>query len=125
MDGSADDGLLLRISPHPPERGDGPARRDTTGRRTAIARAATDLFLRHGYQATSTEQIASAAAVSKQTVYNQFGDKQRLFREIVLGVTATAEAFADGCPGRRAGSAHPRTSTPRCGHSPAATSPSS
>ena len=43
-------------------------------------------------QATSTEQIATTAAVSKQTVYNQFGDKQRLFREIVLGVTATAEA---------------------------------
>jgi TetR/AcrR family transcriptional repressor of mexJK operon len=99
MDGSVDDGLLLRISPHPPERGEGPARRDTTSRRTAIARAATDLFLRQGYQATSTEQIASAAAVSKQTVYNQFGDKQSLFREIVLGVTATAEAFADEMPG--------------------------
>jgi TetR/AcrR family transcriptional repressor of mexJK operon len=99
MDGSADDGLLLRISPHPPERGESSARRDTTGRRTAIARAATDLFLRHGYQATSTEQIASAAAVSKQTVYNQFGDKQSLFREIVLGVTATAESFADELPG--------------------------
>ncbi|HEY2220918.1 TetR/AcrR family transcriptional regulator [Actinomycetospora sp.] len=94
----SDDGLLLRISPHPRGRDDGPARRDTGGRRAAIARAATDLFLRQGYQATSTEQIASAAAVSKQTVYNQFGDKQRLFEEIVLGVTATAEAFAADLP---------------------------
>ena len=58
--------------------------------------SATRLFLDHGYVDTSTEQIAAAAAVSKQTVYNQFGDKQRLFREIVLGVTATAEAFAAG-----------------------------
>lgn len=95
---SSDDGLLLRISAHPPGRDDGPARRDTSGRRAAIARAATDLFLRQGYQATSTEQVASAAAVSKQTVYNQFGDKESLFREIVLGVTATAEAFAAALP---------------------------
>ncbi|MCD2193362.1 TetR/AcrR family transcriptional regulator [Actinomycetospora endophytica] len=94
----SDDGLLLRISPHPPARDAGPARRDTSGRRAAIARAATDLFLRQGYQATSTEQVASAASVSKQTVYNQFGDKETLFREIVLGVTATAEAFAADLP---------------------------
>lgn len=66
----------------------------TAGKRATIVRAATDLFLRQGYQATSTEQIAAAAAVSKQTVYSRFGDKQSLFREIVLGVAATAEAFA-------------------------------
>ena len=32
--------------------------------------------------------------MSKQTVYNQFGDKEKLFAAVVLGVTATAEAFA-------------------------------
>jgi TetR/AcrR family transcriptional regulator, mexJK operon transcriptional repressor len=99
----SDDGLLLRISPRRPARDDGPAQGGPaqggpSGRRAAIARAATELFLRQGYQATSTEQVASAAAVSKQTVYNQFGDKQSLFREIVLGVTATAEAFAVELP---------------------------
>jgi len=67
----------------------------TAGKHATIVRAATDLFLRQGYQATSTEQIAAAAAVSKQTVYSRFGDKESLFREIVLGVAATAEAFAD------------------------------
>jgi TetR/AcrR family transcriptional regulator, mexJK operon transcriptional repressor len=66
----------------------------TAGKREVIVRAATELFLRQGYQATSTEQIAAAAAVSKQTVYSRFGDKESLFREIVLGVAATAEAFA-------------------------------
>ena len=66
----------------------------TAGKREEIVRAATGLFLRQGYQATSTEQIAAAAAVSKQTVYSRFGDKESLFREIVLGVAATAEAFA-------------------------------
>jgi TetR/AcrR family transcriptional regulator, mexJK operon transcriptional repressor len=90
----ADDGLIVRIRPQA-EAGT----RVVEGKRAAIARAATELFLAQGYQATSTEQIASAAGVSKQTVYNQFGDKERLFREIVLGVTATAEAFADGVAG--------------------------
>jgi TetR/AcrR family transcriptional regulator, mexJK operon transcriptional repressor len=90
----ADDGLLVRIRPRATDREPGP--RAVEGKRAAIARAATELFLAQGYRATSTEQIASAAGVSKQTVYNQFGDKERLFREIVLGVTATAGAFADG-----------------------------
>lgn len=83
-----DDGLLVRVGPGPVPSGDAPA-----GKRAAIVRAATALFLQHGYQGTRTEQIAAAAAVSKQTVYSQFGDKECLFREIVLGATATAEAF--------------------------------
>ena len=90
----ADDGLLVRIRPRATDHEPGP--RAVEGKRAAIARAATELFLSQGYRATSTEQIASAAGVSKQTVYNQFGDKERLFREIVLGVTATAGAFAEG-----------------------------
>jgi TetR/AcrR family transcriptional regulator, mexJK operon transcriptional repressor len=88
-----DDGLIVRIRPRA---ANGEPATGVGGKRAAIARAATELFLSQGYRATSTEQIASAAGVSKQTVYNQFGDKERLFREIVLGVTATAEAFADG-----------------------------
>jgi len=88
------DVLIVRVA-STPERLAGPAAgRDPGGKRAAIVRAATELFLRQGYQATRTEQIAAAAAVSKQTVYNQFGDKETLFRDIVLGVTATAEAFA-------------------------------
>jgi TetR/AcrR family transcriptional repressor of mexJK operon len=88
-----DDGLIVRIRPRA-EREPRPG--VVEGKRAAIARAATELFLAQGYQATSTEQVASTAGVSKQTVYNQFGDKERLFREIVLGVTPTATAFADG-----------------------------
>ena len=95
-----DDGLLVRIRPQAADGRPGPV---VEGKRAAIARAATELFLAQGYHATSTEQIASAAGVSKQTVYNQFGDKERLFREIVLGVTATAEAFADGTGGAMRG----------------------
>jgi TetR/AcrR family transcriptional repressor of mexJK operon len=37
------------------------------------------------YGGTSMEEIAVAAAVSKQTVYKHFNDKQTLFREVALG----------------------------------------
>src|SRR6202050_2837820 len=60
----------------------------TPRKRRAILDAATALFLREGYLATSMDQIAAAASVSKQTVYKQFADKQSLFREIVTGTVA-------------------------------------
>lgn len=62
-------------------------------KRSAIMAAATALFLRDGYRSTNMDQIAADAAVSKQTVYKQFADKEQLFREIVLSVTANAEAI--------------------------------
>ncbi|MBM0231584.1 TetR/AcrR family transcriptional regulator [Micromonospora sp. STR1_7] len=64
----------------------------TARKRQAILDVASTLFLRDGYLATSMDQIAAAAAVSKQTVYKQFTDKQSLFREIVTG---TVELVSD------------------------------
>jgi TetR/AcrR family transcriptional repressor of mexJK operon len=62
-------------------------------KRKSIIDAATRLFLRDGYRSTSMEQVAADAAVSKQTVYKHFADKEQLFRAIVLGVTANSEAI--------------------------------
>jgi TetR/AcrR family transcriptional regulator, mexJK operon transcriptional repressor len=62
-------------------------------KRRAIMEAATELFLRDGYRNTSMDQVAADAAVSKQTVYKQFADKEQLFRNIVLGVTSKSEAI--------------------------------
>ena len=42
------------------------------------------------------EQIAAAAGLTKRTVYNNYGDKDALFRQIVADVLAYAEAFARG-----------------------------
>lgn len=67
-------------------------------KRAAIVESATRRFLRQGYDATRIDQIAADAAASKQTVYNQFGDKESLFRQVVLGATATAEAFSAALP---------------------------
>jgi TetR/AcrR family transcriptional regulator, mexJK operon transcriptional repressor len=55
----------------------------TARKRAAILRAATVLFLEHGYLGTSMDEIAGLARVSKQTVYKHFTDKERLFVEIV------------------------------------------
>src|SRR5512133_13935 len=54
-------------------------------KRESILEAATELFLAREYAGTSMEDIAAAAAVSKQTVYKHFSDKETLFREVALG----------------------------------------
>ena len=51
----------------------------------AIVDAATELFRRDGYRGTSMDAVAKEAAVSKQTVYAHFADKQALFTAIVEG----------------------------------------
>src|SRR5918994_4991755 len=43
--------------------------------RTAVVAAAIDLFLEQGFDATSVEQIAQAAGVSRSTFFRQFGGK--------------------------------------------------
>src|SRR5690242_12330426 len=62
-------------------------------KRRLIMEAAATLFLRNGYQGTSMDEIAALAAVSKQTVYKHFVDKERLFHDIIMGVAGTVEQF--------------------------------
>ncbi len=64
-------------------------------KRRAIMDAAAGLFLSQGYDGTSMDQVAAQAAVSKQTVYKQFIDKEHLFRDVILSVTGTVDAFID------------------------------
>ncbi len=61
-----------------------------TPKRTVILDAATTAFLRKGYLGTSMDEIAELAAVSKQTVYKHFADKERLFSEIVTNTVNEA-----------------------------------
>ena len=44
--------------------------------RTAVVAAALELFARQGFDATSVEQIAQAAGVSRSTFFRQFGGKE-------------------------------------------------
>lgn len=55
-------------------------------KRDAIITAATRAFFDNGFAATSIEQIAADAGVSKVTVYNHFGDKRGLFTAAIEAV---------------------------------------
>ncbi|GAA2841841.1 TetR/AcrR family transcriptional regulator C-terminal domain-containing protein [Kribbella solani] len=65
----------------------------TPRKRRAILAAATEVFLQHGYLGASMDEVAARAGVSKQTVYKQFENKERLFAEIVGG---TSDQLMDG-----------------------------
>ncbi len=50
-----------------------------TERRSAIEQAATELFAQNGYIATTLDQIAARAGVTKPMLYRHFESKQELF----------------------------------------------
>ena len=52
-------------------------------RREEIIGAAFALLVEKGYHRTSTLAIAQRAHTSKETIYNWFGSKEGLFRELV------------------------------------------
>ncbi|MGH3550239.1 MAG: TetR/AcrR family transcriptional regulator [Pseudonocardiaceae bacterium] len=60
-----------------------PLRPGSADKRAAIERAALALFLRDGFARTSVDAVAAAAAVSKRTVYDYYGDKSRLFLDVL------------------------------------------
>lgn len=57
--------------------------RMTDRKREAIIEAAVEEFRLNGFEATSMDRVASAAAVSKRTVYNHFPSKEVLFEAIL------------------------------------------
>lgn len=52
-------------------------------KRTAILRAARELFLADGFDRVSVDTISARAAVSKRTVYDYFGDKRALLLAVI------------------------------------------
>ncbi len=64
------------------------------GKRKQIMDAALDLFSNKGFHATSIEQIAQKASISKGLMYNYFPSKEELMRSIVVsGYEKLNEAF--------------------------------
>jgi AcrR family transcriptional regulator len=61
-------------------------------KRRAILKAATEVFCEQGVAGASIDNIACRAGVSRQTVYNQIGDKEKLFVAVVQDVTARSSA---------------------------------
>lgn len=86
-------------------RGKGAARPASLGGRPSRAQseklgerildAATSLLLAHGYGATSIEEIARRARVSKRTFYHRFEDKAALFGAVVHRIIERMRPRAD------------------------------
>jgi TetR/AcrR family transcriptional regulator, mexJK operon transcriptional repressor len=52
------------------------------------------VFSRDGFLGARTDEIASLAAVSKQTLYKHFASKEQLFTEVVLNTSGAATDLA-------------------------------
>jgi AcrR family transcriptional regulator len=61
-------------------------------RRATIIDTASRVFAREGFAGASIDMIATEAGVSRQTVYNQIGDKEKVFAAVVEDTTAEANA---------------------------------
>ncbi|MDG4858444.1 TetR/AcrR family transcriptional regulator [Streptomyces sp. T-3] len=75
------------------EEGQKPLRKGMLEKRQAITRGARTVFGREGYTRASIDAIAAEAGVSSRTLYNHFGDKEGLFRAVLL---ESAAAVTEG-----------------------------
>jgi len=66
-----------------------PALTRSEKKREAILEASTSVFLGQGYDVASMDGIASAADVSKRTVYSHFKSKEDLFAETMVRMCGT------------------------------------
>ena len=69
------------MSEHPPERRR--SRMTSAARREQLLQVARSLFAERGFEATSVEEIAAKAGVSKPVVYEHFGGKEGIYAVIV------------------------------------------
>jgi AcrR family transcriptional regulator len=58
------------------------ARGKSKEKHARILDASMNVFLERGFEGASVDHIAAEANVSKQTIYNHFGDKASLFRAV-------------------------------------------
>jgi AcrR family transcriptional regulator len=76
-------------------------------RRAQLIDVGRKVFSERGYEATSVEEIAEAAKVSKPIIYEHFGGKEGLYavvvdREMNRVILRISEAIATGTPRERA-----------------------
>lgn len=77
-----------------PESRSAPEAPHASERRQGILDAARRLFDRLGYAATTMEAVAVEAGVAKGSIYNYFGSKRDLFREVFTTSLAADDAAA-------------------------------
>jgi AcrR family transcriptional regulator len=70
-------------------------RRDTAeNRRSAILKAAREVFARQGFADTSVDDIAAAAGIAKGTAYLYFTSKEQIYFEALLERAREVEALS-------------------------------
>jgi TetR/AcrR family transcriptional repressor of mexJK operon len=76
--------LQARKRTKTPSKAGRPTGEELERRKRRVIEAATRLFVDHGYSATSLVDIARAAGVATRTIYQHFGDKADMFREVIF-----------------------------------------
>jgi AcrR family transcriptional regulator len=66
-----------------PQRAGRPTIEELERRKARVMKVATELFVHHGYAATSLVDIAKAAGVATRTLYQHFGDKEAIFGQVL------------------------------------------
>jgi AcrR family transcriptional regulator len=91
-----------RISP-PPERGSsgGPRAEKHERQRTAVEATALELFVAHGFDAVTVDEIAQAAGLSRATVFRYFGSKEAILFANHPRELASLHRLLDEHPGAR------------------------
>jgi len=85
---------------------DRPSRLTASARRAQLIEVGRGVFAERGYEATSVEEIADRAKISKPIVYEHFGGKEGLYaviidREMEHIVSRISEAISSGSPRER------------------------
>ncbi len=71
----------------------GHTQRGQCAKRLSILDAAAHVFCREGFSGASIDEIAVAACVSRQTIYNHYREKETLFTAVVEDVMDRANAM--------------------------------
>jgi AcrR family transcriptional regulator len=69
--------------------------------RQRIQEVARELFLQHGVQRTSLQDIADKLGITKPALYYHFSSREELVRSIVMPLIDEGERFVDDQEGRR------------------------
>ena len=85
---------------------DRPSRLTASARRAQLVEVGRSVFAERGYEATSVEEIAERARISKPIVYEHFGGKEGLYaviidREMEHIVSRITKAISSGSPRER------------------------
>jgi TetR/AcrR family transcriptional regulator, mexJK operon transcriptional repressor len=105
MKTTSDHGRADRTETEAHPRGGRPTKAAAALRDERLLEIATEMFMQHGFDATSMERLAEAAMIGKATLYARYADKSQLFadvlrRRILLIYGPLEEEFANGLGGK-------------------------